>query len=304
MIRQSSTDSTSVVARGTIGGKALNFNVRSMFCLSSIGVNLSRQADIDRITRLDMTRNTPSQWDCLEGELDAIEDDTTLNRRIFARAISLLPVIAQSVKVFSRVAGQALGRQRDGDQFGTLMAGAWCLTNDAVPSECEAMKSLSQYDLSAFGAGDSDDYDDSQAALDVVLGAVVSNGLPAGIRATVAQLIDYAVNGVQTDHGVTPSEAANALAMHGIRQAPRGRKMILFAKNHQELEGLVRNTDFEVALTDRLGRLSGAQHSKQGSRTAGDLPEKADFAKSLRRYVAVPFALCQPTQNTSEEPPI
>lgn len=299
MIRQSSTDSNSVVARGTIGGKALNFNVRSMFCLSSIGVNLSRQADIDRITRLDLSKNTPSQWDKLERELDAIESDHELSRRIFARAIRLLPVITQSVKVFSRVAGQALGRQRDGDQFGTLMAGAWCLTNDAVPSEVEAMKFLSQYDLSVFGAGDSDDFDDSQAALDVVLGAVISNGLPAGIKATVAQLIDHAVNGIQTNYGVSPSEAANALAMHGIRQAPKGRKMILFAKNYQELVGLVRNTDFEVALTDRLGRLPGAVHSKQGSKTAGDLPEKADFAKNLRRYVAVPFSLCLP-QNDEE----
>jgi putative DNA primase/helicase len=304
MIRQSSTDSHSVVARGTIGGKALNFNVRSMFCLSSIGVNLSRQADIDRITRLDLSKDTPSQWDRLERELDAIEADPELSRRIFARAIRLLPVITQSVKVFSRVAGQALGRQRDGDQFGTLMAGAWCLTNDAVPSEVDAMKFLSQYDLSVFGAGDSDDFDDSQAALDVVLGAVVSNGLPAGIRATVAQLIDHAVNGVQTSYGVTPSEAANALAMHGIRQAPKGRKMILFAKNHQELVGLVRNTDFEVALTDRLGRLPGAVHSKQGSKAAGDLPEKADFAKNLRRYVAVPFAFCLSMPEESDETPI
>lgn len=301
MIRQSSTDSNSVVARGTIGGKALNFNVRSMFCLSSIGVNLSRQADIDRITRLDLSKNTPSQWDKLERELDAIESDHDLSRRIFARAIRLLPVITQSVKVFSRVAGQALGRQRDGDQFGTLMAGAWCLTNDAVPSEVEAMKFLSQYDLSVFGAGDSDDFDDSQAALDVVLGAVISNGLPAGIKATVAQLIDHAVNGVQTNYGVSPSEAENALAMHGIRQAPKGRKMILFAKSHQELVGLVRNTDFEVALTDRLGRLHGAAHSKQGSKVAGDLPEKADFAKSLRRYVAVPFSLCLPQNEESHD---
>lgn len=304
MIRQSSTDSSSVVARGTIGGRALNFNVRSMFCLSSIGVNLSRQADIDRITRLDLTKNTPSQWDQLEAELDTIEADPTLSRRIFARAIRLLPVIAQSVKVFSRVAGQALGRQRDGDQFGTLMAGAWCLTSDAAPSEVDAMKFLSQYDLSVFGAGDANDFDDSQAALDVVLGAVISNGLPVGIKATVAQLIDHAINGVQTRHGVTPAEAANALAMHGIRQAPKGRKMILFAKNHQELASLVRNTDFEVALTDRLGRLQGAQHSKQGSRAAGDLPEKADFAKALRRYVAVPCELCLITQDMSEEAPI
>lgn len=299
MIRQSSTDSNSVVVRGTIGGKALNFNVRSMFCLSSIGVNLSRQADIDRITRLDLSKNTPSQWDKLERELDAIESDHDLSRHIFARAIHLLPVIMQSVKIFSRVAGQALGRQRDGDQFGTLMAGVWCLTNNVAPSEVEAMKFLSQYDLSVFGAGDSDNFDDSQAALDVVLGAVISNGLPTGIKATVAQLIDHAVNGVQTNYGVSPSEAANALALHGIRQSPKGRKMLLFAKNHQELMGLVRNTDFEVALTDRLGRLPGATHSKQGSKVVGDLPEKADFAKSLRRYVAVPFSLCLPQNEES-----
>ncbi|HDX8858926.1 TPA: toprim domain-containing protein [Klebsiella michiganensis] len=304
MIRQSSTDSNSVVARGTIGGKAINFSVRSMFCLSSIGVNLSRQADIDRITRLDLSKNTPSQWDKLERELDAIEADHELSRRIFARAICLLPVIMQSVKVFSRVAGQALGRQRDGDQFGTLMAGVWCLINGAAPSEVEAVKFLSQYDLSVFGAGDSDDFDDSQASLDVVLGAVISNGLPAGIKATVAQLIDHAVNGVQTNYGVSSSEAANALAMHGIRQAPKGRKMILFAKSHQELVGLVRNTDFEVALTDRLGRLPGAVHSKQGSKTAGDLPEKADFAKNLRRYVAVPFSLCLPQNEESNDNPL
>ena len=40
------------------------------------------------------------------------------------------------------------GTQRLGDQYGTLLAGAWCLTSSVVASETDALAMIDSYDWS------------------------------------------------------------------------------------------------------------------------------------------------------------
>ncbi|MGN8097688.1 PriCT-2 domain-containing protein [Methylobacterium sp. 22177] len=292
LIRQSSSETGAEVARGTISGHAMSFRIRSAFCLASVGVSLSRQTDEDRLTRLELAAEAVGDWDTLERELEAIAADHTYGQRMFARALKMLPVIRESAAVISRVAGKHFGRQRDGDQFGTLLAGAWCLQKDKAPTEAEAKVLIEGQDWASLGAGASVQVNDSRQALD----AILSSPVRVDQRTfSVAQLIEVAAGGAMAGTGSLPAfdQAVHSLGLHGIRisegEDPR---RLMFAMARRELVKLVEGTDFETDLIGRLARLPGAWKSKVKKPGEVGPPEKARFAGATSRYVSIPLSLC------------
>lgn len=292
LIRQSSSETGAEVARGTISGHAMSFRIRSAFCLASVGVSLSRQTDEDRLTRLELAAEAVGDWDTLERELEAIAADHTYGQRMFARALKMLPVIRESAAVISRVAGKHFGRQRDGDQFGTLLAGAWCLQKDHAPTETEALVLIKGQDWASLGAGASVQVNDSRQALD----AILSSPVRVDQRTfSVAQLIEVAAGGAMAATGSQPAfdQAVHTLGLHGIRisegEEPR---RLLFAMARRELVRLVEGTDFETDLIGRLARLPGAWKSKVKKPGEAGPPEKTRFAGATSRYVSIPLSLC------------
>lgn len=276
LIRQSSSETGAEVARGTVSGNALTFNVRSVFCLASVGVSLHRQTDEDRLTKLELKADAVGDWDTLERELSTIAADRTYGQRLFARALKMLPVIREAAAVFSRAAGKHFGRQRDGDQFGTLLAGVWCLQNDRAPSEMEAMVLIRGQDWAGLGAGASLQTCDSSQALDALLSATIRDGSRA---ASVGELLDI-VRGGPSDgpNSMTAADAHSALQRNGIRFSPDF-KEVLFAKNSQALLNLVEGTPFYNDLHGRLSRIKGGRTHGRG--------ERQRFAGTNLMFVAV-----------------
>jgi len=292
LIRQSSSETDTEVARGTVTGNAMSFMVRSAFCLASVGVSLSRQTDEDRLTRLELAAEAVGDWDTLERELKAIAADHAYGQRMFARALRMLPVIRESAAVISRVAGKYFKHQRDGDQFGTLLAGAWCLQQDRAPTEAEALVLLKGQDWAGLGAGVSVQVNDSRQSLD----AILSSPVRVDQRTfSVAQLIEVAAGGAMAASGSQPAfdQAVHTLGLHGIRisegEDPR---RLMFAMARRELVKLVEGTDFETDLIGRLARLPGAWKSKVKKPGEVGPPEKARFAGAPSRYVSIPLSLC------------
>ncbi|WP_128290835.1 CHC2 zinc finger domain-containing protein [Afifella aestuarii] len=290
MIRQASSDNDAIVARGTTHGTAQSFAVRSMFALASVGVSLNRGTDRDRVTVLELQTGDNHQWQELSKRLGEYSLDRGLSERLFARALSMLPLIHESVEIFTRVAGQHFGRQRDGDQFGTLLAGCWCMQNDRVPDESEVEILLNQLDFGEFGAGDAVEEDDSRQALAAVMGSPVR--LDSHVTRTVAQLVQTVVE--VPDHPLEGDmqrrDAVQALGLVGIRvsenESPR---RVQFARGHSGLVRLIETTSFAAGLTDRLARVPGATKSNKKSP-----PEKTRFAGQALRYVSLPLSECFP----------
>lgn len=295
LIRLSS--SSGEVSRGTVGGRAITFTARSMFLLASVGVGLHRQTDEDRITRLELTKTSggPDRWPELEAELRRLTRDRSIAQRLFARALDRLAMVQKAVEVFTREAGDMLKSQRHGDQYGTLLAGAWCLTHDAVPTAAEARAKVAQYELVEFGAGASASGDDSSNALNAVLSSVIR--LDGGRSLTVSQLIEIATMPTGYDEnpegllGVSLKDADHQLQLHGIRVQhqtfPGEGAAVLFAMAHRQLISLVADTDFATDLVGRLARLPGAWKSREGQPRS-----KVRFAGAALRYVGVPLVLC------------
>jgi putative DNA primase/helicase len=156
LARQASTETQARVAKGSAGGQAINYSVRSMFLMSSIGVSLAHGSDQSRFVVL--TLRTPDdgrgednqrQWEQLQADIaERVTEDA--GRRLIARTIRNLPDILTNAQTFRRVATMVLGSARMGDQYGYLLAGAWSLGRSGVASEEEARAFVERFDWDTY----------------------------------------------------------------------------------------------------------------------------------------------------------
>jgi putative DNA primase/helicase len=126
------------IGKGGADGVAQRFKIRSMFLLCSISTALKQGADLRRFAQLTM-RNPAhlpedvrtAHWDSLDADLTRLVTDET-GHRLLARSVRMIPTIRESVAVFRRAAAKRFDSQAAGDQFGTLLAGAWSLSNTRI----------------------------------------------------------------------------------------------------------------------------------------------------------------------------
>lgn len=257
MIRQASTETPAKTLKGTLSGSAQNFHIRSMFCLASVNTAIEKKADIDRLTKLVIRPpasavEAEADWEKLRDELHKIKTDTELPSRLLARALSMLPVIHGNIEVFTAVAAKFFGTQRDGDQFGTLLAGCWCLVHSHVASPEEAEKMMAFYDWKEHT--EDHDQDDAQRALAAVLGAKLRVGNIGEL--TVYELIRE--TSPMHREGTCANDVAEAtLKRHGIR-VDYQTNTLLFGTGVDNLKALVDKMDFVTDLRGQLLRVEGA----------------------------------------------
>ena len=259
LIRQASTESEAQTLKGTAGGDSMAFHIRSMFCLASIQVALKQQADVERLTVLALRSkkedsDAANGWDRLSKELDRIKLDTTLPARLFRRSLDLLPITLKNIRTFSRAAAKHFGNQRDGDQYGTLLAGAWSLISTREASDDEAAEMISQYDWSEHR--DNADTDEGQRALSALLEAHIK--IKGGIDVTVYELI-CAAFGEPTDIVDLNEKTANTiLQRYGMKV--KGDRLLM-SNNSNELRRLMAGTTFEADYRGVLLRVDGADRN-------------------------------------------
>lgn len=257
MIRQSSSESQAKTLKGTVSGNSMRFSIRSMFCLASINTNLGKQADADRLTKLVIRApakdgSGEEHWNILSDELHKITTDETIANRLLARGLALLPQILQNVEVFSRAASKFFGSQREGDQFGTMMAGAWSLCSDSVATDEQAMKMMERYDWDEHT--EDHDQDDATKALESVLGAKIRMGSLGDL--SVYELVRECSPTHKLDV-VSFKEADAALKRHGIRME-REAGVLLFGTSVSNLKQLVEKTAYVTDLRGQLLRIANA----------------------------------------------
>lgn len=262
MIRQASSESHAKTLKGTISGQSMRFAVRSMFCLASVNTNLDKKADVDRLTKLvirppALRTGGDDHWNKLSDELHKISTDETISNRLLARALVLLPTILKNVEVFTRVAAKFFGSQREGDQFGTMLAGAWSLCSDAIATDEAAMKLIERYEWDEHT--EDNDQDDAERALEAVLGAKIRMGNAGDL--TVYELVRESLTAYKVMDTVTAKEADAALRRHGIR-VDLQTDSLLFGTGVSNLKKLVERTSFVTDLRGQLLRLPDAHRNE------------------------------------------
>ncbi len=272
MVRQASTESQAETLKGTAGGDAMAFHIRSMFCLASIQVGIKYQADIERMTVLSLrsARDEPGAqetWERIKEALHITNRDEQLPGRLVRRSIDLLPITLKNIDVFAKAAAIKFGSQRDGDQYGTLLAGAWSLVDDGVATEEAAAAMINSFDWSEHR--ENNEVDEGERALASLMGALVR--IP-GAEVSVNELIRRA-HGLEVDGLTMQSPSAEAvLQRHGMRTD--GKRLILSNTSH-ELRRLVEGTPFEADLRGVLLRVKGADRYDNRSIKFNGIASKA-----------------------------
>ena len=157
LARSASSTTSGETLKGTVGGKAMAFDIRSMFCLASIGGVLRQEADKSRVALLQLRSNhavapekRQEHWAEMQPQLQLITP--ALGRRLVARTARwfLSGAFDELLAVARSAATVVLGDARSGDQYGTLGAGAWTLLHDDIPDEEEMREWFKDLGIASF----------------------------------------------------------------------------------------------------------------------------------------------------------
>jgi putative DNA primase/helicase len=167
LARTASDDSSSMIARGSAGGNAQAFYVRSMFGFAAINLSIKDAQDINRTAILELLSpaailgadGASKTWKVLQNKISQI--DHKFGQRLVNRTLNNVHEIMAAVDIMRTVVAKEAGTQRLGDTYGTLLAGWWMLLHDKAPSEEEALEQARAIDWSAYidpeiAAGSSD----------------------------------------------------------------------------------------------------------------------------------------------------
>lgn len=263
LARQASSDGVAEVAKGTAGGKAMSFKVRSMFLMGSINVGLAQASDKSRFTVLTLGKAPHG----IEGrrQFEALEDtvNNTMTKQfcaaLRARTYHLIPVIRQNAKVFAKAAAEHIGNQRAGDQLGALLAGAWSLGSSEVITDDEAAEYVQGQDwgLDQDESMDSDETMLAHHLLSSKMDVEVQGGLRRVrtvaeiIEKLAASVLDVSVN----DFEYQEEDGRQALARAGIRYSDG---MVIVSESHPRLKEILKDTPWGGGWADILSRVEGA----------------------------------------------
>jgi putative DNA primase/helicase len=250
LMRQSSTESQARTFKGTPGGSAMYWHIRSMFCLSSIQVGVKHQADTERVSILTLRPKLTNgrageQWEALRDEIHSlVTRQPDISGRLFRRTLDQLPTVLANVEVFKAVAARHFKSQRSGDQLGTLLAGCFALFSSKLATEEDAEWVIKNYVWTEHV--ESDTSDESARALECVVARPIWCG---SRKVTVIELVNVARGG-RAPEGleITALEANQALQRHSMKVDESGR-FLMIAPGYQEFLDLMVDTNYSRVRT-------------------------------------------------------
>ena len=268
LIRQASTESAAKTLKGTAGGDAMHFITRSMFCLSSIQVGMKHQADLERLTVLALRpkredTDAAENWDKLKDQLHLIHRDSELPARLFTRSLNLLPTTLKNISTFVDAASRKFGSVREGDQYGTLLAGCWSLMNSRLATPAEATALIESFEWDEFR--ENIEVDESTKALGALLEAQIRIGGGTG-SATVYEIVRASTGAATAGVSLTQPDAEATLQRYGMRVVNDD---LLLSNNSHSLVELLHGTPYGADWRGQLLRVPGVRRHDKAVRFNG-----------------------------------
>lgn len=265
LARVASSESRAAIVKGSPAGEVARYSVRSMFLLSSIATGLKQGADRRRFAPLNLRNPSelPQQqreahWQALDRDLEQLITPNFANRLI-ARTVELIPVIRRSITVCSRVAAAHFDSQALGDQYGTLLAGAWSLQASRVPSAAEVQSLIDGADWSSYR--ESTEIPDERRCLNRILQHQlrVESEERSAVTRTVLELVELVSSAMPSPmEPVRPADAADLLARHGLRVRDGE---LLISNSAEAIGRMLADTAWVTNWGAILSRLPGASRS-------------------------------------------
>jgi len=299
LIRQSSTESIARVYKGTVAGLSMEFLIRSMFCLASIQVGMKQQADAERVTILALKSkkddpagsSVSASWNALRDKLHTtVASRPIVGAQLVKRAMTMIPTIRESIHSFSQVANEFFGSAREGDQYGSLLAGYWSLRNDDAATIDDAGSVIDSFTWEEHR--DVSDNDEGQAALSALMGSRLraSKNMEFSIFEIVSAACGTPVQGVEIDR-----IEANALLRRYGMIVKDGR--LLLSNLSVELQKIMDRTTFAADWRGVLLRLPGSDRNDNKTASFNGVASKC-----VRIVIPEPDTGAQKSWLTAENP--
>jgi putative DNA primase/helicase len=282
LARQASSESKARITKGSAGGGAIDYMVRSCFLFASIGVAAVKKADVSRVTVLQLRKNNgPGSQEHFE-IVKALWMDTVQRKgfaeQIRARSLANAKTLRANAETFSSVAVEFTGDKRSADQLGTLLAGAFSLTSTRIATEEFAKDWMAKQDWTGFKAEEIDN-DENQCLSHLFAASIRYEIHERGVTRSIAEAVQ-SLDGpaINEDALRAKADTREALRRHGIL-IKDGRASI--ANRHPALERIFADTPW-----------AGAKWRQQLERVPGhEKHEVLNFGLNIRqRAVSVPVA--------------
>ena len=262
------------IYKGTTNGGVNTFEIRSMFCVSSINVALIQRADLDRFCVLSLRKDQvpKDDWNAFEARiLKACTEEN--GRRLVARTVQEIPAIRKNAKTLAGALSTKFG-QRFGDQYGTLLAGAWTLEancgGEMTPEQAKEWVEGMDWENREVDSSDADEMKCISRILQTIL------QLDGGRRIAVIELVQQAVAGrlfMADASGSSGDEIEIVLGRYGLKVMG---EMLAVANSSTNLQALLRETPWAGnAYRQALRRLPGATVASATIRFKGMGPSRA-----------------------------
>ena len=261
LARVSSSSGRGVIGKGGADGTAQSFTIRSMFLLCSISTALKQGADQSRFAQL--TLRNPSflpkaertaHWSALDADITRL-CTAEMGHRLLLRMVRQIPIIRDSVAVFRRAAAERFDSQRQGDQYGTLLAGAWSLANSRPATIEDAYQLI---DANSWDAYTEQTEADEERCLQHILQHQVRVESEERIcTRTLGELVEITLRH-RLDNDVTTRQAHDALSRHGLK-VNEDQNRLLISHTAKAIANILRETAWGNGWSTVLSRLTGAE---------------------------------------------
>ena len=278
LARACSSDSEALTLKGGADGRAKVYRSRAAFCFSSIGVNMSQQADVSRVTVLSLRKDEKqseqerqAHFDKLVSEWSAVMTEEYCCA-LRARTVHLIPTIRKNAETFARAAAVGVGTQRTGDQLGAMMAGVYSLFSGGEIKLEQAKEWISSQDWSEYAV--KEDQMDEHRCLAKILQTVIRAQGEKGIcyDQSIGELIGIAQHGLRSHEGISDMNADAVLKRTGIKVDAYGETFAI-SNTHIAIEKILEKTPWSKNWPQLLSRLPNAE--KTGSIRFGAISTKA-----------------------------
>lgn len=261
LMRASSTSDGGKIIKGSSGGDAALYEIKSCFAFASIGVNITQRSDASRISVLELKKDDRQDKETIWQETKYIHYKLITHDYIQAfqsRAVMMMPTILKNAETFSSAAAAELDNQRSGDQIGVILAGAYSLYSDGLISYEDAKKWVKQQDWSEERMSDATK--DEVKVLHKIIDSETRVETAAGDNRfrTIGELIT-AANGDTRDPFeaglITKERAKETLKRLGIL-VENGHT--LFSDSSIYIKRILNNTSWAINYPQMLSRINGA----------------------------------------------
>jgi putative DNA primase/helicase len=264
LMRQASTETGMVTLKGTSGHGAVEFNIRSMFCLSSINVNIKQKADDDRITVLALRslraktdlekKQKQADWEKLRRKLEIFTPE--YSQQLIARSLDMVDTIRENTEVMSTAVARKFGTARFGDQYGHLLAGAYSLNSDDKLTLGQAQDFISEFNWSTY-AEKLDDDQEGECLQTILETRVRIDGALHTETVSIGQLLNRWITRSYTDNIKEPT-LDSFFADYGFKK-DKEMEFVQMANNAQQIKKLLDGTPFADNYANVLRRIEGVE---------------------------------------------